>query len=334
MKTLLIFDEYNRHSSIERKVKSLETYLNRPDRLGSIYGNIQIDFIYATLPELDVNQHGVYEESEVMEVTSKYHAVYDAVGLVFARKGDKYWGNYYFNKEGGEKKMDFYVNADKATFFDRVEHELAGHGVSLDIGLTPQWDGRGYLEGGDNTHHFFYGYDLDGYYEYINNFWKKKATLFKGMIDLMSKAVEKLTPKKVPDSILPLTYRKWSQLVNLSSQRGINIKIPKDGGFRTVERQNEIWNQGRTTPGNIVTNAKGGESTHNFGIAIDYCFDGPVPFPSPEDPRWKIVNDMAEELGFFSYGNTFKWDYGHIQLMLDYSESDFRNGKADYSRYE
>ena len=34
-------------------------------------------------------------------------------------------------------------------------------------------------------------------------------------------------------------------------------------GHRTEERQEEFYAQGRTTPGKIVTNAKGGESPHN-----------------------------------------------------------------------
>jgi hypothetical protein len=40
-------------------------------------------------------------------------------------------------------------------------------------------------------------------------------------------------------------------------------------GFRTFEAQEALYAQGRTTPGNIVTWARGGESNHNFGFAID-----------------------------------------------------------------
>lgn len=39
--------------------------------------------------------------------------------------------------------------------------------------------------------------------------------------------------------------------------------------LRTFEEQNALYAQGRTKAGKIVTNAKGGESMHNFGIAID-----------------------------------------------------------------
>ena len=44
-------------------------------------------------------------------------------------------------------------------------------------------------------------------------------------------------------------------------------------GYDTYGAQMAIWAQGRTKPGKIVTNAKGGQSAHNFGIAIDFVLD-------------------------------------------------------------
>lgn len=44
-------------------------------------------------------------------------------------------------------------------------------------------------------------------------------------------------------------------------------------GHDTYGAQMAIWAQGRTKPGKIVTNAKGGQSAHNFGIAIDFVLD-------------------------------------------------------------
>ena len=40
-------------------------------------------------------------------------------------------------------------------------------------------------------------------------------------------------------------------------------------GNRTYAEQNEIYAQGRTKPGKIVTDARGGQSNHNFAIAWD-----------------------------------------------------------------
>ncbi len=40
-------------------------------------------------------------------------------------------------------------------------------------------------------------------------------------------------------------------------------------GFRTVAEQDELYDQGRTVDGHIVTEAPGGKSIHNFGFAVD-----------------------------------------------------------------
>jgi peptidoglycan LD-endopeptidase CwlK len=40
-------------------------------------------------------------------------------------------------------------------------------------------------------------------------------------------------------------------------------------GLRTAAEQNALYAQGRTTPGHIVTNAKAGQSMHNYGLAVD-----------------------------------------------------------------
>lgn len=39
--------------------------------------------------------------------------------------------------------------------------------------------------------------------------------------------------------------------------------------FRTFAEQDKLYAQGRTKPGPKVTNAKGGQSYHNYGLAID-----------------------------------------------------------------
>ena len=41
-------------------------------------------------------------------------------------------------------------------------------------------------------------------------------------------------------------------------------------GQRGEEEQNALYAQGRTKPGNIVTNAKFGYSNHNFSAALDF----------------------------------------------------------------
>lgn len=53
----------------------------------------------------------------------------------------------------------------------------------------------------------------------------------------------------------------------VESKHGIKLRVAQ--ATRTIAQQNALYAQGRTAPGRIVTNAKGGESYHNYGLAID-----------------------------------------------------------------
>lgn len=50
-----------------------------------------------------------------------------------------------------------------------------------------------------------------------------------------------------------------------------SMKIRVVQGLRTIEEQNNLYAIGRTIPGKKVTNAKGGKSYHNYGLAIDFA---------------------------------------------------------------
>lgn len=97
-------------------------------------------------------------------------------------------------------------------------------------------------------------------------------------------------------------------------------------GVRTAERQQELYAQGRTKPGNIVTYLDGVEKKgkhqqkgDGFGYAIDFAFiDDPR---TPKDETWDekmpwiLVGVMAEHLGLTWGGRwTRPVDSGHIEL--------------------
>jgi len=89
-------------------------------------------------------------------------------------------------------------------------------------------------------------------------------------------------------------------------------------GTRTYQEQDVIYAQGRTTPGNIVTNAKGGQSNHNFGIAWDiglfnggqYIRDDIEPY---QDLATQVMHHMSAQLQWGGNWTTFK-DWPHYQL--------------------
>jgi len=101
-------------------------------------------------------------------------------------------------------------------------------------------------------------------------------------------------------------------LVHKAAAAGITIKVIS--GLRTYDEQNGLYAQGRSRPGRIVTNARGGYSNHNFGIAFDVgVFEGAKYIP--ESSRYKAVGAMGVDLGLEWGGN---WrtiqDEPHFQL--------------------
>ena len=82
--------------------------------------------------------------------------------------------------------------------------------------------------------------------------------------------------EKVIAALLPEVQPYARALVKKAAQHGITIKVI--GGLRTYEEQNELFAQGRTKPGRIVTNARGGFSNHNFGmnLTFNYARNGPA----------------------------------------------------------
>lgn len=132
------------------------------------------------------------------------------------------------------------------------------------------------------------------------------------------------------------------------------VKIRIVQGLRTIEEQNAIYAQGRTKPGPIVTNAKGGSSYHNYGLAFDFAImydkDGNGTF---EALSWDLnydfdrdgVKDWQEVVKAFkakgwSWGGDwsrtkdnphFEKSFGHTwqQLYAKYKAKDTLSGYVD-----
>lgn len=106
-------------------------------------------------------------------------------------------------------------------------------------------------------------------------------------------------------------------LVLKAAAAGINIKVIS--ALRTYAEQDELYAQGRTKPGKIVTNAPGGYSNHNFGIAFDIgVFEGGAYLG--ESSKYKAVGALGSELGLEWGGNwTSIHDEPHFQLRPDWA---------------
>lgn len=113
-------------------------------------------------------------------------------------------------------------------------------------------------------------------------------------------------------TLLPEVQPIARALVQKAAVNGINIKVIS--GLRTYAEQDALYAKGRTAPGPKVTNARGGYSNHNFGIAFDIgVFSGSSYLP--ESPKYKAVGVLGMDLGLEWGGNwTSIVDQPHFQL--------------------
>ena len=130
--------------------------------------------------------------------------------------------------------------------------------------------------------------------------------------------------ERVIATLLPEVQPYARALIAKAAAGGITIKVIS--GLRTYDEQNDLYAQGRTKPGNIVSNARGGYSNHNFGIAFDIgVFEGSKYVD--ESPKYKAVGVLGLDLGL-EWGGNWKGiqDEPHFQLRpkwaSDLSEQD------------
>ena len=106
-------------------------------------------------------------------------------------------------------------------------------------------------------------------------------------------------------------------LIEKAGGQGINIKVIS--AMRTYAEQNDLFAQGRTKPGNIVTRARGGFSNHNFGIAFDVGVFESGKYLD-DSPKYKAVGALGTDLGL-EWGGNWKsiQDEPHFQLRPDWA---------------
>lgn len=119
--------------------------------------------------------------------------------------------------------------------------------------------------------------------------------------------------------VFPELANKWTEL-RQKFWDAYHLQLKVTQGLRTYEEQWEIYAQGRKKDENgewyvcdkskVVTYAKGGESYHNFGLALDSAFMGSDPFleklPKAEQATlWEDYGLLVEKVGL-GWGGRFK----------------------------
>jgi len=122
-------------------------------------------------------------------------------------------------------------------------------------------------------------------------------------------------------------------------------------GLRTFAEQDALYAQGRTKPGNRVTNSKAGQSYHNYGLAIDFAllydkdnngtfeslsWDTLKDFDKDGEADWMEVVDIFEDANY-TWGGRFHsiQDNPHLektfginwkQMLIRYEQKNFVPG--------
>ncbi len=80
------------------------------------------------------------------------------------------------------------------------------------------------------------------------------------------------------------------KFLSLASYNGFDIRITSS--YRSFDEQAALYMQGRGLSGPVVTNAKPGQSSHNYGLAIDV-----VDRKKGYDIDWKKLGKIGKQAG-------------------------------------
>lgn len=135
------------------------------------------------------------------------------------------------------------------------------------------------------------------------------------MIDTSTQQRIQLLHPKLRDEVTTLINQANTNLTKHSHVRIVQ-------GLRTFAEQDALYAQGRTTAGKKVTQAKGGQSYHNYGVALDFCLvidDKEISWDMKKDWDGDKIADWMEVVSVFrkagwEWGGTWKFtDNPHFQ---------------------
>lgn len=152
----------------------------------------------------------------------------------------------------------------------------------------------------------------------LKSLWAKLASLQAAILAIKSPGLK------------PLVQRKANEVI--ADMKALGLPVRVNEGYRSPARQEALYAQGRTAPGAIVTNARAGQSLHNYGVAVDFVFTQ-YGYNATE-AQWQTLGHVAESKGF-EWGGRWSTlvDKPHCQLLLGYTLEDFETGRVDYNKY-
>lgn len=111
----------------------------------------------------------------------------------------------------------------------------------------------------------------------------------------------------------PKVKQKAEMLCELCNKQGIPLKITDT--LRTKSEQDELYAQGRTKAGKIVTNVQYPYSAHSWGVAFDFCKNVKGKEFDDSDGFFKKVGEIGKSIGL-TWGGDWKGfvDKPHLEL--------------------
>lgn len=127
-------------------------------------------------------------------------------------------------------------------------------------------------------------------------------------------------------SLLPAVRAAAEDALEQARDEGIVMLVTC--GERTLDEQAKLYAKGRTAPGPKVTNAKPGQSIHNYKMAFDVVLIKNGEASWTVDKQWKRFVEIAKKYGF-KWGGDFKdlYDAPHFEMTWGLTWRDLSNGK-------
>lgn len=145
---------------------------------------------------------------------------------------------------------------------------------------------------------------------------------------------DKISEKRV-EALHPWIREEVKNLIENAEAQLPRCAIRIVQGRRTFPEQDALYAQGRTKPGKRVTNAKAGQSYHNYGLAIDFSilydkdkngtyeslsWDTLKDFDRDGESDWMEVVEIFEKAGY-TWGGRFSSipDQPHFEKTFGYN---------------
>ncbi|NTU99348.1 M15 family metallopeptidase [Candidatus Falkowbacteria bacterium] len=131
----------------------------------------------------------------------------------------------------------------------------------------------------------------------------------------------------------PKVKRLAQKLVAECQARGVGIVITSC--YRSFEDQDKLYAKGRAESGKIVTNARGGYSMHNYGVAFDICPIENGKLNWSNLLLFAKIGRIGESIGL-EWGGAWKafTDKPHFQYTAGYKLDDFLKNRVDWKKFD